>query len=299
MSILSIIAALLLDNIKPFDRYRYLICPLGKLAHYLEQQFNTENSQSGLLAWMVGTLPITLAFGALWSLLHWISPMLAWLFNAAIVYVLIDFKNRTTLFSDVIAALEDNDTSRAKALLTHWTNQPLAHFDREQLICFSIQSMLKSSLFVFFAPAFWFIVLPGPIGIIFYCLSLFYARVCAKPDDTLSHLNQFSTKILYWLDWIPMYLLAATFALVGNFLDVTYVLRVHTPFAENDRFSPLLWAGAAAIGIACPAQKTDDSNVTPVSAEKADIGHLQILMSLLWRALIAWLLVFGILSLLF
>lgn len=301
MSILAIIAALLFDHIKPFDRQYYIGCPLENAAHRINQLFNANDYHQGIVAWLLAVLPITLAFAVLWVLLYWAFPLLAWLLNVAIVYFLIDFQRKNNQLASIISAFERDDIAQAKRELAQWIHLDVGTLTREEVISQTIKAMLKSSISVIFAPVFWFVLLPGPTGIIVYCLSTFFAQhwVQQSIKEADAGFSTFSIQVVRLLDWLPIYILSGTFALVGNFVDVVYAMRIQRDLVRQDRFAPVYSSGTAAIGVRCSNKTPDGEIITYGLKETPNIHHLSLLFTLLWRALVAWLAIFGLISFVF
>ena len=74
----------------------------------------------------------------------------------------------------------------------------------------------------FFASSFWFVVLPGPIGVVIYfILTNVSDRLKVNKQDLLIY-NLVIDKMLFWLNLLPYMLLSCLFALVGNFEQVFF-----------------------------------------------------------------------------
>lgn len=78
----------------------------------------------------------------------------------------------------------------------------------------------------FFACSFWFVVLPGPIGIVLYFILVHVAQQLKANRQELLIYNLVIDKMLFWLNLFPYALLSTMFGLVGNFeKSLSYLLE--------------------------------------------------------------------------
>ena len=85
MSLISLIIALLLEQWRPLADRKYLVSWTASFANFLQQHFNAGERQHGVVAWMLGVVPVTLVSIAVYYLLHLLSPLLALAFNVLIL----------------------------------------------------------------------------------------------------------------------------------------------------------------------------------------------------------------------
>src|SRR5438876_957694 len=77
-----------------------------------------------------------------------------------------------------------------------------------------------------FAPLFWCLVLPGPLGLVLYPLALRAARSwehLVERDER--DFGWFAARAFHVIDWIPQRLTAFVFAIVGDFEDALFCWR--------------------------------------------------------------------------
>ena len=92
MSLISLIIALLLEQLRsPADR-SYLISRALRFSDFLQQHFNAGERAQGVIAWMLGVLPATLLAIAAYYLLYMLSPFLALAFNVLVLYMTMGFR---------------------------------------------------------------------------------------------------------------------------------------------------------------------------------------------------------------
>lgn len=78
----------------------------------------------------------------------------------------------------------------------------------------------------FFACSFWFVVLPGPIGIVLYFILVHVAQQLKANRQELLIYNLVIDKMLFWINLFPYALLSTMFGLVGNFeKSLSYLLE--------------------------------------------------------------------------
>ena len=87
MSLLAIVAALVIEQWRPLGDRRYVQGTLAALAQWLEQSFNGGERRHGIVAWLVAVVPAVLAVALVHSMLRSVSPLLALVFNVAVLYL--------------------------------------------------------------------------------------------------------------------------------------------------------------------------------------------------------------------
>ena len=83
-------------------------------------------------------------------------------------------------FTDIHWALKSGDLERARAILGQWRGASCERLNAEEVARLTIEEALAASYQHVFAVAFWFVLLPGPIGAILYRMSSFLHRRWAE-----------------------------------------------------------------------------------------------------------------------
>lgn len=140
------------------------------------------------------------------------------------------------------------------------------------------EAILKQLLYLgyqrWFAVLFYFVLL-GPLASLAYRL----LQISRQAPE-----RELAAKILFYLDWLPTRLLAAGFALTGNFLSSREELLASFSEAEQASGSVLLWVGRAALGASGGGEPDSQLPFFEIAAQEA--GDLRDLMS---RSAGAWL----------
>ncbi|HET9652027.1 MAG TPA: regulatory signaling modulator protein AmpE, partial [Usitatibacter sp.] len=148
-----------------------------------------------------------------------------------------------------------------------------------------------------FGPIFWFLVLPGPLGLILYPLARRAARSwehLVDPDER--DFGWFAARAFHGIDWVPQRVTAFAFAVVGNFEDALFCWRSQATQWLQPEEGIVLASGAGALGVRLgePIARGGAFVARPALGlgEPAREDALASLEGLLWRALVLWLIVF-------
>ncbi len=270
MGFLSLIIALLVEQVRPLRSRNPAYQAVRSWAEVLERNFNAGEKQQGVLAWLVLVVPLTLLTWLVYVLLLRAHPFLGLAWNALIVYLTLGFRQFSHFYTDIQLALADNDLERARALLTEWKREVDPGFSATDLvladICrLAIEEALVASHRHVFGVFFWFVLLPGPSGAVLYRLADFVARRWNVPfgssplvqstlpssirHASLEPFGLFARRAFEWIDWLPVRLTAVGFAIVGNFEDAVFNWRNHVERGSDPARAILLAVGSGALGV--------------------------------------------------
>ena len=101
MTVIAIIAALLLEQWRPVGDLKIWFAVLEDMAARLERAFNAEQGGQGLIAWLVGVGPAFALVIAAHSLLRLASPLLSLLFDIAVLYLTLGFRQFSHSFTAI------------------------------------------------------------------------------------------------------------------------------------------------------------------------------------------------------
>lgn len=288
MSAIAVIVALLLEQWRPLGERKAYFALLAGGAEWLERSFNAGEGRQGTTAWLVAVLPVLAASLALYFLLLWLHPLLAFAFNIVALYFTLGFRQFSHYFTDLQLAIRTGDLERARALIGEWRGEPAQHRSREEVIRLAIEEALVASHRHVFGVLFWFVLLPGPSGAILYRLAAYLRRRWGG----LGTFGDFAEQVGRLLEWPAVRLTAASFAVVGDFEDTVYCWRTQAPAWPDPDAGVVLAAGAGALGVrlGMPLSAPEGVEVRPELGvgEAADAPFLDGVVGLVWRALVVW-----------
>jgi len=312
MTFFSILFALLIEQLKPLRADNPVYAGVRMLAMKLERAFNAGQAHHGRIAWAL----MIAAFALPVALLYWIALKLGVLavlvLNVAVVYLTLGFRHYSHYFTSIQLALNTGDEATARTLLSEWTGLDTAGMDVAEVARVTVETALVTTHRNVFGVFFWFLTPLGPIGAVLYRVAEYLSRVwngphMAERDD----FGLFAAHAFYWIDWIPVRLTAAAFAVVGNFEDAIYAWRNFAGRWQDESIGILLSAGGGAMGIRLGEAAENAADLAPADAdliesagaapdvppgEEASGRALQSTVGLVWRALLLWMLLVLLLS---
>ena len=302
MSLLSLIAVFLIEQLKPLHYRRIVAEPLAAWASFIESRFNAGAYQHGVAAWCLAVLPPVILVAMLYGFLYSISPILAWLLNIGVLYLTMGFRQFSHHYTEIQLALRLDDLPRARQILAKWQEHSTADLGVEDIARLSIEAALAASHRHVFAVLLWFILLPGPCGALLYRLSAIIDRQW-RQQNTAEHndFSIFSRQIFGIIDWLPLRVTAAAFAIVGDFEDAVYCWRTQAPLWPDRDLGIVLASGAGALGVQLGRPVVEDSEVADSAelglGDPADVDFMQSAVGLVWRATVVWMLLLFLLGL--
>ena len=305
MSLFSLIAALLLEQVHPLSSRKYLFNWLAGYVDFFQRNFNAGERSHGRVAWiLVIALPLVLVFGVHCLLLQ-VHPIFSWAFSVLVLYLTMGFRQFSHYYTDIHQALREKQLDHARELLGDWLGKSCSELSYEEVARVTIEQALLCSHRNVFGVVFWFVVLMmlglGPIGAILYRLALFMNnRWGSRTDAEFGKFGTFARQAYHIMEWLPLRMTAGTFAIVGNFEDTIDCWRNHAPSWPDPETGILLASGAGALGIKLGETIIQDQQ--PVfrpelgDGDEADADYMQSAIGLVWRALVFQLLMLLLLT---
>lgn len=302
MTFISLLIVLALEQWRSISGRAQAVQALGRLAKLVERHFNAGEMQQGIIGWLLVVLPVLVVTGALHAIavnIHWLAAVG---FNVLILYLTLGFRQTSHFFSDIQRALKDGELDRARALLGEWRGRSAVALSREEVVRVSIEQALIGSHRHVFGVMFWYVMLPGPIGAVMY-------RVCAYLHDEwgraeVPELARFgipARRVFEILDWLPARLTATGFAIVGDFEDAVFAWRSQASTWFNTSVGTVMASGAGAMGVRLgnPLRREDGTYEERPElglGDEPDVPYLDSTVGLIWRALVLWLALIFIVS---
>ncbi len=320
MTLISLLFALLFEQVRPIRH--------GNPIHLAVDSWLLQVKPSGhdlRRAWVIWVLLVVgIALGSLLLLgvLQWgggvlQSALLELLFTVGVLYLTMGFRRFSHWFHEIQSALRVNDLATARAVLGRWVEASGGDSVAEaasrdgsasEVTRESIRLALVAAQRQVFGVIFWFVLLPGPAGALAYWLSTRLLNAWAgkgsgAPVDAAGRVAMTAYR---WLDWAPVRVTAAIFAVVGNFEDSVAMWRARAaaaPGSRDDTDRILLASGAGAMGFRlsvpdAPAGYTglEESDLNASAApggyepelREAEFSSLDTATGLVWRAIVMW-----------
>lgn len=313
MTFLSILFALLLEQIKPLRADNPIYAAVRHLAARMEMSFNAGQENNGRMAWILTMLALLVPVVLLYWLCVRLSPFAALAANVLAVYLTLGFRHYSHYFTSIQLALNSGDEMAARTLLAEWTGQDTTTMHVSDISRIAVENALINTHRNVFGVFFWFLLPLGPAGAILYRVAEYLARAWNEPEHLRNEpFGRFAARAFHWIDWIPVRLTAIAFAIVGNFEDAIYAWRNFAHRWEDKGIGIILCAGGGALGLrlgtatenAASLPATDVAALDAAAAEpEAHPGEettaraLQATVGLVWRALLLWMLLLLLLSL--
>jgi adenosylcobinamide-phosphate synthase len=303
---LSLVITLLIEQVRALPGTNPVYASVRQVSSWAERNLNAGQPRHGFYAWLLVVVGLTLAVGALFSLLVSINWFLGLALNIAVLYVCLGFRQFSHHGSEIQLALANGDLAAARRELTAWKrlSDPTfsaADLSQEEVVRQSIEHGLLLSQRHVFGVFFWFVLLPGPMGAVFYRLAEHAARVWSRPPQPptpADRFGEFARSAFGWIDWAR--LTALGYAIVGDFEGAIYCWRQVTQrpqdaaSPEPDARTLILAAASGALGLRLMPQTEAARYFDEPGNEGAGLAEprpaaLRSIVGLVWRALLLWL----------
>jgi adenosylcobinamide-phosphate synthase len=324
MNFFAVLFALLIEQLKPLPQGNIVHDALTGWMRWTGRNFDAGRDHHAWVVWGVTVLlPAVLVFAA-YAAIARISLAAALVWNVAVLYVTLGFRQFSHYFTDIRAALERGDEIEARRLLSEWRHLDASELPRTELLRHMIEHSLLAAHRHVFGVFFWFVLLStiglGPAGAVLYRMGEYASRYWAFKSRAIDaplneRLMQLSQQLFNLLDHVPARMTAFGFAVVGNFEEAINCWRRDAGLWRYPNEGIILAAAAGAVGLrlggsAAPGvtpdrSKTFEAGASPdaVGAEGStpglppELGHLRSIVGLVWRSVVLWMLLLALLSL--
>jgi len=294
MALISIILALVLEQMHAAPVQRAVREPVARLASFLEDKFNDGGASHGTIAWGLGVALPAVLLSAASVLLMQLQPLLGFLLGIATLYLTTGFRQFSHHFTGIHAALRDGELDAARRQLSEWRRRSGDRLGSVEVARLAIEQALLDSHRHVFGPLLWFAVL-GPGGALFYRLAhAFDEHWGRRGEAEFGEFGGFARRAFELIDWLPLRVTAAAFAVVGDFEDAVNCWRTQAVRWPEAGAGILLASGAGALGVRLGmpvhdvVQEAGDPGDRPELGlgDDADPDFMQSTIGLVWRSLV-------------
>lgn len=294
MALISIVIVLLLEQVHALSVQKVVSDPMARLAGFLEDKFNDGGRSHGAIAWWLGAaLPAALV-SLLYAVLMHFQPLLAFVLGIGVLYLTMGFRQFSHFFTNIHLALRQGELDQARLLLAQWRGQSADRLSASEVARLAIEQALMSSHRHVFGPLLWFVVL-GPAGALLYRLAhSLYELWGQRAELEFGQFGQFADQAFRLVDWLPVRVTAAAFAVVGDFEDAVHCWRTQADRWPDADSGILLASGAGAIGVRLGLPLHDVTQDLGESGDRPELGlgedadpdFMQSTIGLVWRSLV-------------
>ena len=326
MSFIAILLALLIEQARPLSRRNPVHAGLRAWSLSVSRNFDAGKPHHAWVAWSLAVvLPACLVGGIHVLLVVFVGWPLAVVWNIAVLYITLGFRQFSHHFTRIRDALDLGDERGAREALAHWQQVDVGELPRSELVRHVIEhSVLAAHRHVFGVFA-WFSVLAalglGPAGAVLYRSSEFVSRYW-RYKNRVTHqpaseaLQAAAAAALRGIDWLPARITALGFAVMGSFEEAIDSWRNHSQRFPNDNDGVILAATSGAINVrlggealrsvavAMPGGEPNGDDTQTVSGpggttpgREPEPAHLAQVVGLVWRSVVMWLVLLALLTL--
>lgn len=335
MGFIALIVALLIEQGRSLPADNWVHRMVLALADLVRSSTDAGQRQHGL----VGFVVLAVVMLAVVLVLDWLAgmvhPALRLLVHIAVLYFTLGFRQFSQTFTEMQVALAADDTPGARRVLDRWvahnaTDEGAERPERDtsvhEICRRAIAHALVGAHRNVFGPLFWYVVLPGAIGPVLYRLAELLSQRWSKPASETPKAARaqaagigvpavaigrsepepyglVATVVYQVLDWLPVRLSAAGFAIMGNFEDAIYCWRgAVSAGTGREQRALLLAAGGGALGlrVAEPeleARWASGEHGFEFQGVLPDASGLRSGVGLVWRSVLLWLGLYAMLTL--
>lgn len=325
MSFFAILFALLIEQVRPLAPHNRIHALLRIWARWVSSNFDAGKRHHGWIAWSLAVgAPALAALAIHWLLVFFVGWPLAVLWNVAVLYVTLGFRQFSHHFTNIRDALDAGDESQARVQLAQWQQVDASELPRSEIVRHVIEYSVLAAHRHVFGVLVWFSVLAafglGPAGALIYRISEFVARYWAHRNGLLAPrgsvaLREAAHRAWRAIDWLPARVTAIAFAVVGSFEEAIDSWRNHAQRFPGDNDGVILAATSGAVNVrlggealrsafsphsdfrpaaTAPFETVVDSESTP--GREAEVAHLRSIVGLVWRSVVLWMVLLALLT---
>ncbi len=168
MSFFAIFCALLIEQVKPLTRSNPIHHGLRTWANAVSRNFDAGKADHGWVVWAITAIvPAVGVLAIHWFLIYAIGWPAAVMWNVAVLYVTLGFRQFSYHFTDIRDALDAGDEDLARQLLADWQNVDASNIPRSEIVRHVIEYSVLAAHRHVFGVLTWFTILAafglGPV----------------------------------------------------------------------------------------------------------------------------------------
>jgi adenosylcobinamide-phosphate synthase len=309
MTFISVLLSLILEQYRPISPTHWTQRLMQYWIDRVPNYCDTGEQTSAKVAIVVLILPPILFVLMVHLWLIYQMPILALVWNVLIVYSFMGFRQFSYHYRTIQVALQEKRIDDARRELSQWVGPSLntEMMTESEIVRHTLERAILAVHSHVFGVFFAFLIPIGPAGVVMYRLTIM-AEERWKFGLASPKLIEMIQKFRYLLDWIPTRLTAIGFTIVGNFEQAAYAWRYHQKKWDTQSKAILIGTGGGALGVqlgeplpqvsSAEALRLAESGDTPVQeiGILPVVGHLSSGASLVWRAIVLWMILLGMLS---
>lgn len=301
MTLFALILALILEQLRPLGAALRMLAPVAAIADGMSRRLNDGSVSHGRIAWLLlvglSTFATAVAYWLLWEM----HPVLAFVFNIAVLYLCMGFRHDSHAFAEIHLALRMGELERAQTLLGAWRGGRYDEANASEIARLSIEMALVAAHRNLFGVVFWFVILPGPSGAVMYRVARLLAETWgARRDAEFGAFGVPARRAFDAIDWLAVRMTGTVFSVVGNFEDAVYCWRSQAVLWPERSSAILIASGGGALGVklGMPVHESGGIVDRPEMGlgSEAGVDHMQSTAGLVWRALLVCLFLLALLA---
>lgn len=306
MSFFSVLLALLLEQARPMASGNAVHAGMRSWLRWVVRKVDAGEPKHGWLAWGIAVgVPTLIALVVYWLLLEFAGWPAAMLWEVAVLYATLGFRQFSHHFTEIRDALEAGDEVRARSLLAAWRQIDASELPHREIVRHVIEYSVLAAHRHVFGVLTWFVLLAllglGPAGAVLYRLAEFVTRywpyVSRRQAPTVSDAAcAVAARAWHAVDWLPVRVTSLGFAVVGSFEEAVDNWRHYesVPGGSNDGLIVAATAGAINVRLGTTEMAQGEAEVATAPNEPVQ-AHLRSMVGLVWRSVVMWM---GLLALL-
>lgn len=324
MSLFALLFALLVEQVRPLGAGNAIHAGMRAWVRWSQRNFDAGGRQHGWLAWAMAVLaPALVALAVHWLLTWLVGWPLAMLWDAAVLYATLGFRQFSHHFTGIRDALEAGDETLARQRLADWQQVDASEVPRSEIVRHAIEYSVLAAHRHVFGVLVWYSIGQalglGACGAVLYRLAEFapryWRRRAAQTDPRSSTvsaaLRDSAARAWHAIDWLPARCTALGFAVVGSFEDAVDSWRRYAQRFPDDNDGVVLAATSGALNVrlggealrpraAASAEAAADDealDVEPTAGAEPEFAHLRSVVGLVWRNVVLWVVLIALLTL--